>query len=72
MTDPTTDRSELLLRYSRRSMFVSLVFILAMGSVAMAIRGLLPVEPRFSAAPEPSTAENSTVSSGCWLDASRS
>lgn len=37
MTDPTTDRSELLLRYSRRSMFVSLLFILAMGSLAIAL-----------------------------------
>lgn len=37
MTDPTTDRSEILLRYSRRSMFVTLVFILAMGSLAIAL-----------------------------------
>lgn len=37
MTDPTTDRSELFLRYSRRSMFVSLGFILVMGSLAIAL-----------------------------------
>ena len=44
----------------------------AMGSVVIAMRGLLPALPRFIAAPAPSVAENSTVPSGCSVVASRS
>lgn len=37
MSDPTIDRSEHLLRFSRRSMMLSLVLILAMGSLSIAL-----------------------------------
>jgi hypothetical protein len=45
MTSPTETRSEKLLHFTRRSMIVTLVLILAVGGlcVAMAIRPLDPV-----------------------------